>query len=165
MIIQQKIGQLHFFEQNDRQIDFIYLEWYEARKKILRKLTAGGKEISLKFLDESAVHSDGDVLFADDISIIAVSILPCDCIVIQPATLFEIASVCYDIGNKHLPLFYDAEELLVPFEKPLHTLLKAQGYKVKQQNRKLLHLLKTSVSPHAGRNDSLFSKIMKLTTS
>lgn len=165
MIIQQKIGQLHSFERNDRQIDFIYLEWYEARKKILRKISAGGKEISLKFLNESAVHSDGDVLFADDISIIAVAILPCDCIVIQPATMFEIASVCYDIGNKHLPLFYDAEELLVPFEPPLYTLLKAQGYKVKQQNRKLLHLLKTTVAPHATGSDSLFSKIMKLTTS
>jgi len=163
MIIQQKIGQLDSFDTNGREIDFLFLEWYEARKKILIKLTTGGIEISLKFLNESTVHTEGDVLFADDSSIIAVSILPCDCIVIQPATMFEIASVCYDIGNRHLPLFYDAEELLVPFEKPLYSLLKAQGYSVKQESRKLLQLLKTTVAPHTGSSDSLFKKIMKLT--
>jgi urease accessory protein len=75
------------------------------------------------------------------------------------------ASVCYEIGNKHLPLFYESDELLVPFELPLFRLLSAQGYDVKQEERKLLQPLKTTVSPHEHGGSSLFSKIMKLTTS
>ena len=74
------------------------------------------------------------------------------------------ASVCYEIGNKHLPLFYEADQLLVPFEMPLYKLLSAQGYIIIKEKRKLLKPLKTTVSPHSGgTNDSLFSKIMKLT--
>jgi urease accessory protein len=75
------------------------------------------------------------------------------------------ASVCYEIGNKHLPLFYEADQLLVPFEMPLYNLLLVQGYAVNQEERKLLHPLKTSVMPHTvGIGDSVFSKIMQITT-
>ena len=58
------------------------------------------------------------------------------------------ASVCYEIGNKHLPLFYEDDELLLPYEAPLFQLLLAAGYDVKQGKRKLLDPLRTSVTPH-----------------
>ena len=141
------------------------LEWYEARKRLLRKTTQSGKEISIKFLNENPELTEGDVLFEDDKSIIAVSILPCDCIVVQPKNMFEMASVCYEIGNKHLPLFYEADQLLVPFENPLYKLLSAQGYTILKEKRKLLQPLKTTVSPHGDSgSETLFSKIMKLTS-
>ncbi len=164
MLIQNKIGVLAAFETNQRLVDYILLEWYEARKRILKKTTLSGKEISIKFLNENPELTEGDVLFADDINIIAVSILPCDCIVVQPKNMFEMATVCYEIGNRHLPLFYEADQLLVPFEMPLYNLLSVQGYDVQQAKRKLLQPLKTSVSPYSvGISDGLFSKIMKLT--
>ena len=77
--------------------------------------------------------------------------------------MFEMASVCYEIGNKHLPLFYEEESLLVPFDAPLMRLLQAQGYDISKEERKLLQPLKTTVAPHSDGNNSLFSKIMKLT--
>ena len=76
------------------------------------------------------------------------------------------ASVCYEIGNKHLPLFYEAEEVLVAYEAPLFRLLAASGYEVSAGKRKLIHPLKTSVAAHEhqGKNsETLFSKIMRLT--
>jgi urease accessory protein len=162
MLIQRKIGHVNSFEINNRSIDWLLLQWHEAGKRILRKETTSGKEIAIKFLNENPELAEGDILFADDNSIIAVSILACNCIAIQPKNMFEIASVCYEIGNKHLPLFYEADQLLVPFENPLYKLLLAQGYDVKQENRKLLQPLKTTVTPHGVSNETLFSKIMKL---
>jgi urease accessory protein len=162
MLIQEKIGHINSFAINNRAIDWLPLQWYEARKRILRKETNSGKEIAIKFLNENPELADGDILFADDNSIIAVSILTCNCIVIQPMNMFEMASVCYEIGNKHLPLFYEADQLLVPFENPLYKLLLAQGYDVKQESRKLLQSLKTTVTPHDTSSETLFSKIMKL---
>jgi urease accessory protein len=55
-------------------------------------------------------------LFEDEQIIIAIEVLPCDCLVIQLKDMFEMASVCYEIGNKHLPLFFEENALLVPFE-------------------------------------------------
>lgn len=163
MLIQQKFGNLNTIDINNRNIDWLQLEWYEAGKRILRRQTQAGNDLALKFPDKNPALTQGDVLYEDDTFIIAVEILPCDVLVIQPANIFEMASVCYEIGNKHLPLFFDKEELLVPFEMPLFRLLSAQGYAIKQDKRKLLHPLKTTVAPHAHSNNSLFSKIMQLT--
>lgn len=165
MLIQTKIGNLSNFNASNKTIDCLLLEWYEARKRLLRKTTESGKEISIKFLNKNPELTEGDILFADETAIIAVSILPCDCIVVQPKNMFEMASVCYEIGNKHLPLFYEADQLLVPFENPLYKLLSAQGYTILKEKRKLLQPLKTTVSPHGDSgSETLFSKIMKLTS-
>jgi len=163
MLLQNKIGNIATLEINQRVVDYISLEWYEARKRILRKTTQSGKEVSMKFLNENPELTEGDVLFADEAAVMIVSILPCDCIVVHPKNMFEMASVCYEIGNKHLPLFYEAESLLIPLDMPLLRLLSAQGYEVKEERRKLLQPLKTTVSPHGtAGNGTLFSKIMKL---
>jgi urease accessory protein len=162
MLVQNKIGNISSVEINQRMVDCISLEWYEARKRILRKTTESGKEISIKFLNENPELTEGDILFTDDTTIIAISILPCECIVVHPKNMFEMASICYEIGNKHLPLFYEAEALLIPLDIPLFRLLSAQGYDAKEERRKLLQPLKTTVSPHgAAGNETLFSKIMK----
>jgi urease accessory protein len=163
MLIQQKLGNINAININNRNIDWLQLEWYEAGKRILRRQTLAGNDIALKFLNKNPALTQGDVLYEDNALIIAVEILPCEVLAIQPANLYEMASVCYEIGNKHLPLFFDKEELLVPFEMPLFRLLSAQGYAIKQDKRKLLHPLKTTVTPHAHSNTSLFSKIMQLT--
>jgi urease accessory protein len=163
MLIQQKTGNLNTRTINNRDIDWLPLEWYETSKRILRKQTRAGNHLALKFLDKDPRLTQGDILYEDDTTIIAVDILPCEVLVIRPASLFEMASVCYEIGNKHLPLFFEKEEVLAPFDMPLFRLLSSQGYAIKQDKRKLLYPLKTTVAPHTHSNGSLFSKIMQMT--
>ena len=142
-------------------MDYIFLEWHETSKRILRKTTQAGIEIAIQFLNKNPELTDGDILFADEETIIAVCIQPCDCIVLQTKSMFEMATMCYEIGNKHLPLFYESDQLLVPFEMPLFRLLSAQGFDVQQANRKLLQPLKTTVTPHnVAISDNLFSTII-----
>ena len=141
------------------------MAWFEVNKRILTKKTAQGTTLSLKFLGENPQYTEGDVLFENDKTIIAISILPCDVIVIKPKNAYEIASVCYEIGNKHLPLFIENDELLIPFELPIFNTLKAANYIVLKEQRSLLNPLKTTVSPHFDNNNkSLFSRIMELTS-
>jgi urease accessory protein len=165
MLIQAKIGNIDSYSHNAKTIDWIEFEWYEVNKRIQRKKIKSGKEIILKFLNDNPSLTQGDILFDDDQTIIAVEILPCECLVIAPKNMFEMASICYEIGNKHLPLFFENDELLVPFEMPLYKLLTTQGYVVKQEQRKLLQPLNTTVSPHSNSGETLFSKIMKMTAS
>jgi urease accessory protein len=165
MIIQQKNGNLNNVDLLNRKIDWLELEWFQSNKRILRKRTKLGTEIIFKSLNADPELTQGDVLYEDEHRIVAVEIRSCDVIVIKPVSMFEMASVCYEIGNKHLPLFYDNNELLVPFESPLFRLLSSSGYDVKQEQRKLLQRLKTTVAMHAHtKNETLFSKIMKMTT-
>ncbi|MGG9970710.1 urease accessory protein UreE [Ferruginibacter sp. SUN002] len=163
MIIKEKIGNLNSFTINNQKIDHLQLEWFETNKRILHKKTQTGIELVLKFLQENQQLTQGDILYQDESTIIVVDIKGCDVLVIKPNTMFEMASICYEIGNKHLPLFYENDELLIPFEQPIYKLLTAQGYNVQVDKRKLLQPLKTTVLPH-GSSETLFSKILKLTT-
>ncbi len=164
MLIQKKIDNIKSNPVNDKQIDWLILEWFETNKRILHKKTRSGVEVVLKFLQENQQLTQGDILYKDESTIIAVDILECDVLIIHPKNMFEMASICYEIGNKHLPLFYENDELLIPFEQPIYKLLTAQGYDIQTGKRKLLQPLKTTVAPHSSGSGTLFSKIMKLTT-
>jgi urease accessory protein len=164
MLVKEKIGNLELFAINNRNIDYVLLDWYETNKRILHKKTVMGREVTMKFLNENPQLSVGDIIYEDDFNLIAVDINECDAIVIRPRSMYEMAAVCYEIGNKHLPLFYQEEEILVAYEAPLFTLLSAGSYDVEKAKRKLTRSLKTTVSPHGHSSNSLFNTIMKLTT-
>jgi urease accessory protein len=110
---------------------------------------------------------EGDILYQDENTTIAVEIIPCECIVLKPSNTREASAVCYEIGNRHLPLFYEADELLVPYDVPLYNLLVTLGYVVKIEERKLNCSFQTTVLPHlqVGMTDSLLNKIHHFTTS
>jgi urease accessory protein len=167
MLIQKKIGHVDSFGIANRPVDLLPVEWYETNKRIMRRSTRQGRELALKFLQESPALTDGDILYADEQVIIAVEILSCETLVIRTAVPQDIAAVCYEIGNRHLPLYISADELLVPFEEPLHRWLLASGYAVSKAERKLLHPLRSTVAMHAhattNTNGSLFNRILNLT--
>ena len=78
--------------------------------------------------------------------------------------MYRMASLCYEIGNKHLPLFIDGEEVLVPYDEPLFRWLAVAGFEPVGAFRKLLNPLKTTTTSHShsAGSGSLFSKIMQL---
>ena len=163
MIISGKKGNIYNGFVSAKPLDPIYLEWYETNKRILHKRTVNGTEIICKFLNESPALKEGDVLEENE-CLIVVKILLCDAIVLYLDSKMEFASVSYEIGNKHLPLFYEDENLLVPYDEPLFRMLTAQGYKVEKQEKKLVNQVKTTVSPHGdAASNSLFSRILKIT--
>lgn len=166
MLIKEKLGNLHTSPINNRKIDLLPIEWYETTRRILHKQTRSGQAVILKFLQANPDLKEGDILWMDENTIITVEIIPCSCIVITPGSIRNASSLCYEIGNKHLPLFYEADELIVPYEGPLFNLLQASGYQVRVEERKLKDALKTSVLPHSqtGTSQRLFNKILQLTT-
>ena len=166
MIIKEKLGNLSNYETDGHVIDRLQIEWYEAGKRILHKKTASGKEVIIKFLQDNSPLMHDDVVYKDEMCLIVIDIQACEVISIKPASMYQMACLCYEIGNKHLPLFYEADEVLVPFEAPLFRLLTSLDFAPKQENRKLLYPLKTTVAPHnhSGNSGSLFSKILQLTT-
>lgn len=164
MIIIEKIeGNIVTCPTEPRITDPLQLEWFETGKRVLRRFTLGGQEVALRFMRESPMLRQGDIAWMDDKKAIVVSILPAQAIVLRPATMTDMATICYEIGNKHLPLFLDGNEVLVPFEEPLFRWLEAKGYSPAKELRTLTNMLRSNVIPHEhGSSGSLFSKIMQL---
>lgn len=161
MIVVETI--LEAIPAGNRVRDELELEWFETGKRVLRRKTTHGREIALRFLQEAPALQEGDILWIDEHTLISVSILPADAIVLTPLTMADMAAICYEIGNKHLPLFLSENQVLIPFEAPLFKWLDARGYKPVKEQRTLSNMLRSNVLPH-NHNTSLFSKIMQLTS-
>jgi urease accessory protein len=163
MIINETIGNI---SQNPttKPVDFLDLEWFETTKRIQRKKTRTGTDIAIKFLREGQRLREGDILFENDEKIIAINVLETEAIVMSPASLLEMGTVCYEIGNKHIPLFIQDNQVLLPFEMPMFRWLEASGFQPEKQTVKLLNLLKSNVEPHGhgSLGSSIFTKILKM---
>ncbi len=167
MLVTQKYGNIWSAGTANKSIDQLCIEWHETGKRILHKTTKAGISITLKFLNANPDFQDGDILWQDKNSIIAVEIIPTDSIVIIPESIVSASALCYEIGNRHLPLFYEGHELLIPYDVPLHHLLQSSGYIMRVEKRKLNHPFKTTVLPHVqvAGNVSEPAKVLQLSTS
>ncbi len=152
MLIEKKIGSFKSMVPGCRRVETIALHWYETAKKILHKKTDAGREVVLKLFNETERLTQDDVMYTSEDLVICIDIIPAKAIVLRPASAKDMAWLCYEIGNKHLPLFYDDEELSMPYEDPVFTMLVAAGFTPLIENRKLLLQLKTSVAPHGQGN-------------
>ncbi len=165
MIIQQIIGNTSTHPIEGLTIDLLEIEWFEATKRIQRRRTKSGMEIAIKFIQEGQRLHHDDILYQDENKVVVVYIKPCEAIVMTPASLLEMGTICYEIGNKHLPLFIQNNQIMMPFEMPMFRWLEASGYVPEKKEVQLLHLLKSNVTPHGHGGTSLFTKILNIASS
>ncbi len=164
MKVYKKIGHISSYEIQDKSLDNISFEWFEVHKRISHKISQNGTSLQIKFLNENPNFQEGDILYETSTHLGIVQIIPCKCLVIQAKEMQTLAAACYEIGNRHLPLFMEGNELMVAYDKPLSRYFEALNYVIKIEERKLLKPLRTTVAPHSG-NKGLFTKIMQLTQS
>jgi len=169
MIIKEILGNKSNMDLANLEIDILELEWFETSKRIQSKTTTNGVQVSIKFLKEGQYLAQDDVLFRDDKKAIIINIRECEVIVVAPASLLEMGTVCYEIGNKHAPIFIQDNQVLIPFEEPLFKWLSASGFHPIKENRQLRNMLRSTHASHGHththENDNkrpLFSKIINL---
>lgn len=158
LIIQTIIGTLQPLKQQQQittqMLDTVSLQWFEADRRIIRTTTTGGREIAFRLLKEGQRLHHEDVVYLDKQLAIVVQIEPSEVMVLAPQTLPEMARACYEIGNKHTPLFLDGNELLLPFDKPLFEWLQTAGFAPTRQQRRLSEQLRANSAPGVGGGHS-----------
>ncbi|MBK1897399.1 urease accessory protein UreE [Chryseobacterium paridis] len=164
MIINETLGNIADYPVEGKNVDYLDLEWFETTKRIQRKKTRQGTDLAIKFLREGQRLREGDILYKDEEKVIVVNVLETEAIVMKPQSMLEMGTVCYEIGNKHIPLFIQNDEVLLPFEMPMYRWLEASGFNPERQSVKLLNLLKSNVEPHGhgSLGSTLFTKILKM---
>ena len=147
MLIEKILGNIKEIKNETRSIYEIFVDWFEVDKKILKKSSGKGKDIGIKLLVPTTLK-DGDIIYWDDNEIVIITIPLCEAISIKPANMEEMGKICYEIGNKHIPLFLDHDEIAVNFDEPLYKLLEKKGFKPKKTMRKLTNALEHHSHEH-----------------
>jgi len=145
-----------------KTVDFLEIEWFEATKRILRRKSKNGLDVAIKRKDTSELRHR-DILWQNEDSALLLSILPCEAIKIDCKELFQTASLCYDIGNRHAPVFWESNTVYLPFDAPMFQMLVRHGYEPEKETRILQNMLKTNIPNHAHKEDSegILTKILK----
>lgn len=146
MIVKKTLGNVANVDISDSLVELVSLEWFELSKSILRKIGNKGTEIGIS-LEAGHLH-DGDILFQEGKSIVAVDLLPCDSIIIKPKNLQEMLMVAYQLGNRHAAIFTDGEEVIVPFDATITEMFAKLGIETTTGKRKLEHAVQSAGHHH-----------------
>lgn len=125
MLVTQVLGNVQDIAQ-DVPTDVVAIEWFDTRKRIARYVSSCGRDVAIHFEKPLLVGlNHGDILAQDGDVMIVISIIPTRILTMQVHTNVEIARLCYEIGNYHLPLFFGDTAFVfrTPFEKTLQRVL------------------------------------------
>ena len=129
MLCEKILGRADQTDLSGRQLDYVNIEWYEAFKKIHKKVTDKGEEVGIR-LDDSVLTRglyEGDILYLDKERALVVHTPKCMVIRVKVDENHPhmAAKVCYEIGNRHAPLFYGEEEntFITPYNEPMYLML------------------------------------------
>jgi len=152
MLINKIIGNIYWNSKENwwnYTIDYLELEWYELNKEVLRKQTIAKREIGLHFESGSRILSDGDVLAVIETTLIVVKVKPNECIALIAGSNYELAKMCYEMGNCRVPLFIDENNnrrLLLPKDKSLQMMLEKMGFEPITIRARLIKPLSATLS-------------------
>lgn len=154
MLCEQVLGKLEDLDVSGRTVEYVDIEWHEAFKRIHKKITDQGREVGIR-MDDSILSRglfQGDVIYQDETVIVAVNTPPCEIIEIALAPGHEkmAAKVCYEIGNRHAPLFWGEKDTFITiYNEPMLVMLsKIHGVTAEKKIAKLDFDRRISASLH-----------------
>lgn len=128
MICDKVFGKLADVDCSGKKVEYVDIEWHEAFKKIHKKVTDQGTEIGIRMDDSILTRGlfQDDVIYMDEQLVIAVNTPPCEIIRVSLTDGHErmAAKVCYEIGNRHAPLFWgDNDTFITIYNEPMMAML------------------------------------------
>ena len=135
MIVIERLAAESIPQQDE--IDFLEIEWYEVNRTYLNRRTASGLPVKIHLV-EKVTFQDEQIIYHDKKIAIKIRIKPCLCILLTSTSMNSIGKFCYDVGNRHLPIFQVAEDrIAVSYDGRLFQALK-EKYDVVLEEMKLL---------------------------
>ncbi|WP_407308958.1 urease accessory protein UreE [Desulfosporosinus sp. SB140] len=147
MLLKEVIGNLQDLDLTGKIVEKIELEWFELDKRLIRRVTDKGTEVGIS-LDGSYCLGSGDVLYKDDKKVIAIELIPTQAIVLEPQTMKEMAHICYQLGNRHAPIFLEGNQILIPFDPTILEFFNKLSIGTKVEKRRLEHVLQPASRHH-----------------
>ncbi len=108
---------------NDYHLERVYLEPEQLLKRILRVKSDHGTEIGINLIENQKLH-DGDILYKDKNTIIAIFANSSNVIKITPKDIHDMGYIAHQLGNRHLPAVFEGDVMYVEYDYLVERLLK-----------------------------------------
>jgi len=135
LLITKIAGHIDDFKSSNKNIDWLELEWEDLNKRILRKETENGTDVSISLESTSSLRY-GDVLYEDEDTLFAIRTRSEKVYVIKPKTMQEMGKMAFEIGNRHTMCIFEDDEILVRYDQTLEKLIDEVGVSYEQAERR-----------------------------
>jgi urease accessory protein len=129
-----------------KDVATVKVEWFECAKKRLYKTASNGEEIGIAL--DAPLH-DGDILYDDGTKAIVVRVPDCRLIRVPVHTMQEMGRVCFELGNRHLPIQIAEEAVCVPYDEPTFLYLQKLGFAAEDVTGAFTHYTACKAHDHA----------------
>jgi urease accessory protein len=136
MIIEKVIGNVETLENKGLHVERVYMNSDDLLKRIKRAVTDHGNEIGIRLKENQELH-DGDILYMDNRNMIVVSVLEDDVLTITPRSMKQMGEIAHQLGNRHLPAQFEANDMIVQYDYLVEELLEGLGIPYRREKRKM----------------------------
>lgn len=140
------LGTIDGFALAGRRVERVAIASDDLARRILRLRTSVG-DLGLRF-GNGATLRDGDVVFADESRVICVEVADEELLVARPHTLEAAARLGHAFGNRHLPVQFERDELIVRYDPLVEELLRDSGVAFARVRRKITAPFRHAHAPH-----------------
>jgi urease accessory protein len=153
MLIEKIIGNTSE-RHTELRVDTVPFEWFEQNRKILRKTSSTGEEVGLRL---SAPLRDGDILFEDAQRVLVAALIPCELICAAVSGMTEMGRLCFELGNRHLPLAISESGVKTPYDAPTFEYLTRLGFDCRRVREKFSGYTEVKSHEHADAHTRVHS--------
>ncbi|KYC71846.1 urease accessory protein UreE [Heyndrickxia coagulans] len=136
MIIEKVIGNVETSENKGLHVERVYMNSDDLLKRIKRAVTDHGNELGIRLKENQELH-DGDILYMDNRNMIVVSVLEDDVLTITPRSMKQMGEIAHQLGNRHLPVQFEANDMIVQYDYLVEELLEGLGIPYRREKRKM----------------------------
>lgn len=136
MIIEKVIGNVETLENKGLHVERVYMNSDDLLKRIKRAVTDHGNELGIRLKENQELH-DGDILYMDNRNMIVVSVLEDDVLTITPRSMEQMGEIAHQLGNRHLPAQFEANDMIVQYDYLVEELLEGLGIPYRREKRKM----------------------------
>lgn len=140
------LGRLETFALGSRTLERVAVRSDDLAKRILRFATSAG-EIGLRFEGAERLR-DGDVIYADERLVVAVSVEADDVLLLRPESIAAAIRIAHALGNRHLPIQADGDAIVVRYDPLLEALAAENGISVSRERRVAAAPFSHAHAPH-----------------
>jgi urease accessory protein len=145
-VIGAPLGNLASFDLRGRTLERVPIESDDLAKRVLR-LQAARRTFGIRFEDGKRLR-DGDVVYADEVCVVAVEVLPDDVLVCAPQSIPAALELAHAIGNRHLEMQVHGDRLVLRYERLVEDLVREQGVPYTREHRRLSTPFRHAHAPH-----------------
>ena len=145
-VLDAVLGNLSEFPVGERRVERVSIRSDDCAKRLLRMVTSAG-DVGIRFAGEMRLR-DGDVVFADAERVVAIAVEPDDVLVGRPPTIAAALGLAHALGNRHLPVQIDGDEIVVRYDPLLPAVFAEHETPFARERRVLREPFRHAHAPH-----------------